>query len=290
MIKEYLKYNLRLMWKRKSFQFVFWGMILLCIVQPVYYVIKYWGSYIYELPSADTLYIANSGSDIWSYIQQLFSFLIVLPFGFSYLDEKKFGVNLYLQSRGERKAYYYSQLIACFIGTAMVILLPFLINIALNGIIFPINGNDYISTYDAYDYNWCSKIMGNGFKDKTLFQGHILKSIFIEHPQLYNVIYALIGGISSGVMGMFVYAISILVEKNRIWVLIINYLFFSVFTVLDRVIENIFPIYINVNLTEYLSDGHFNHGRVYPIYIAFLLLEVFISIGIVRRQWKKDEE
>lgn len=290
MVKEYLKYDLKLMWKRKSFQFVFFGMLFLGIGLSLFYVIQYWGSYMYELPSADTLYIANGRSDSWMYLEQLFPFLIVLPFGFVYLDEKKSGVSLYIQTRGERKAYYYSQLIACFIGTTMVILIPFLINILLNGILFPINGNDYISSYNAYDYNWCSQIVGDGFRSNTIFHGFILKSIAVDHPQLYNVIYAFIAGISSGIMGMFVYAISLLVQKNRIWVLIINYLFFTVFAVLDRVMEEVLPVYINTNLTTYLANGHFGHGCVYPLYAVFLLAEVVASIFIVKRQSEKDEE
>lgn len=277
--------------RQKTFWFVFGLMLVLSIAIPVRYVIRFFGEYRYILPSADTLYIGNSGGNWWDYIALIFPFLVVLPYSLSFLNENKSGVVLYVQARGNRKTYYYSQLITCFIGTALVFLVPFLLNILLNAILFPVNGNDYISTYNAYDSNWTDTIMGKGFYRATLFHGYLFKKIAIMHPQLYNVLYAFGIAIASGVMGMFTYAVSILLQKNTISLLIANYLFFSIFIVLDRVLEegNIFPVYINTNLTDYLSNGHFNHGLVYPIYLLFLLFEVVCSVLIIKSRLKKDE-
>jgi hypothetical protein len=182
-------------------------------------------------------------------------------------------------------------MITCFLGTMLVFLLPLTLNILLNSVLFPINGNDYISTYQRYDENWANRIMGIGFHRPTLFQGVIFKRFAILHPQIYNLFYALFTSVASGVMGMFAYCISIVFRKGTIALLICNYLFFQIFFVLDRLSESgiLFPVYINLNLVTYLSDGLFNHGLVYPLYILFLLVEVGACRISVGRQLKRDE-
>lgn len=290
-VKTYFYYNLHIMQKSKSFRFVMGFMLALCIALPVFYAVSYWGEYTYALPSADTLYIANSDGLCWDFLSWLFPFLLVLPYGFSYINEAEYGINLYLQSRENRRAYYYGQMLACFVGTALVILIPFLLNIALNAILFPVNGNDYISSYQAYDWNWTATVMGESFFRDTIFYGYIFKSLAINHPLFYNLLYAVFAGVSSGIMGMFVYAISILVRKNRILVLILYFLFFQVFTVFDRLMEDIeiIPVYINLRITSYLSYGHLSYGEVYPLFLLFLLAETIASFRIVKQQIKRDE-
>uniref|UniRef100_UPI004056F090 hypothetical protein n=1 Tax=Agathobacter sp. TaxID=2021311 RepID=UPI004056F090 len=281
---------MNLMMKQKTFQFVFILMLLISITVPIYHVVAYWGFYQYALPSSDTLYIGNNAGACWEYLALLFPFMIVLPYGLSFMNESKSGVILYVQTRGERKYYYYGQLIACFAGTAIVFLLPFLLNILLNLLLFPINGNDYVSTYNAYDINWVNTIMGRGFFKETLFDGYVFKQIAIDHPQLYNVMYAIGTSFAAGIMGMFIYAVSIIFQKNALSLLIANYLFFMIFTVLDRIFEEgNLGLYINTNLTDYLSNGHFNQGRVYPLYLLFLLCEVVGSVSIIKHRLRKDE-
>ena len=74
---KYVKYNLNLMTKQKTFQFVFALMLLISIAFPIYYVITYWGVYDYALPSADTLYIGNSAGICWKYFYLIVPFLMI---------------------------------------------------------------------------------------------------------------------------------------------------------------------------------------------------------------------
>ena len=198
---------------------------------------------------------------------------------------------MYVQTRCDRRTYYYSQLLTCFIGTALIFLIPFVLNVLLNAILFPVNGNDYISTYNAYDSNWENTIMGRGYYRETLFNGYIFKKIAVCNPQLYNILFAVWLSVVSGIMGGFTYAVSLILRKNAITLFITNYLFFSIFSIIDRILEegDFFNIYINTNLTDYLSNGHFNHGLAYPLYIIFIFCELVGSILIIKHQLKKDE-
>ncbi len=289
MLLKYINYNLNLMLKHKTFRFAFIMMLAISIVVPIYYVMEYRGFYIYALPSAHTLYIFNYASDLWAYIAQIFPFLIVLPYGLSYIKENKSGVTLYVQSRGTRKHYYYGQLIACFIGTALVILIPLLLNILLNSLLFPVNGNDYISTSNVYDYNWANSIVGPGYYRSEISHGYIFKELAIDYPQFYNVLYAFWAAFVAGIMGMFAYAVSIIMKKHALSVLIANYLFFMVCSNIDRIIHERGSLYINTNLTDYLANGQFRHGLVYPFFLIFLLCELLLCICIIRHQLKRDE-
>lgn len=284
-----IRYNLDLMLKQTTFRFVFTIMLILSVALPIYYLLQFQGSYEYSLPSADTLFIGNSGGLIWQFLALVFPFIIALPYSFSFLNEQKSGVQMYVQSRKTRKEYYYGQLVTCFLGTALLFLIPFLLNILLNALAFPVNGNDYISTHDSFDSNWANAIMGDGFYRQTLYKGMMLKEVVIEYPQIYNVLYTFWISIVSGIMAMFTYTVSLILQKKAIYLLLVNYLIFSIFSVVDRIVETVSYVYVNINLTDYLSNGHFNKGIFLPVYILILVGELIASFSIIKHRVQEDE-
>ena len=46
----------------------------------------------------------------------------------------------------------------------------------------------------------------------------------------------------------------------------------------------------NFNFVEYLCNGYFVEGRNYWFLVLFLIAVMVISIGIVARCWKNNEE
>lgn len=288
---RFLKYNFIIMTQKKTFRFVLFGMVVLCVGLPLFQLIKHWGEYEYALPSADLLFVANGDSEWWSYLSFLFPFLIILPYGFSFMDEHKNGVILYVQTRGDRQRYYYAQMITCFIGTAMVIFIPFVLNILLNGILFPITGNDAVMGYQKYDVSWCMGIMGQGFYKNTISGGALLKHLAIDQPQLRNIIISLWAAVVSGVISCFFYGISLLVKRGSIWILMISYLFFQFFVMLDNLWEEaeFLRVYVNLNLLDYLSGGYPEHGLFYPLYLFILFLLLGLTCGMIQFRVRNDE-
>lgn len=279
------------MTQKKTFRFVLFGMVVLCVGLPLFQLIKHWGEYEYALPSADLLFVANGDSEWWSYLSFLFPFLIILPYGFSFMDEHKNGVILYVQTRGNRQTYYYAQMITCFIGTAMVIFIPFVLNILLNGILFPMTGNDVVMGYQKYDVNWCMGIMGQGFYKNAISGGALLKHLAIDQPQLRNIIISLWAAIVSGVISCFFYGISLLVKRGSIWILMISYLFFQFFVMLDNLWEEaeFLGVYVNLNLLDYLSGGYPEYGLFYPLYLFILFLLLGLTCGMIQFRVRNDE-
>lgn len=291
MFWTYVKYNFNIMIKKRLFWITFFGMLCLAIGMPIFYVWRYRGCYAYELPSADILYLGNSNGLVWEYICMLFPFLIVLPYGFSYISEVKTGVKNYVQVRGTRRAYYFAQCCVCFFSVFLVFFAPMLLNIILNGAFFPVNGNDPITLAQMGTSNWGSYITGSSFTKTVLHHGMICKQILIDHPQLYNVLFAGIAGMSAGVMGAFIYALSLIVKKNYVYLLVVNFLLFQLFFVANQFCYDgiLSPIYVDLKLTDYLANRFIANGKDYRIFGIMMLLEMVVSIGIIIRKTKRDE-
>lgn len=292
MFLKNLCYHVKLMFRKKTFWVSFFLMLGVCIALPFYYVVKYRGTAEYLLPSADTLYVGNYDGFIWNYISLIFPFLVIFPYSMSFFEENRQGVLYYVQTRSGRKNYYWSQLLTCFIGGMIIILVPFLLNILLNGMIFPDNGNDYNSTWDRYTENWDSTISGSNIIRKVLHKKFLLPGIFIRHPQIFNALFALLAGVTSGIMSMLAYAFSLLIRKTRLFIFLPMYIFFEIFSLINSVLhsegdEN--SLYINTRITDYISNGLSQLGKVYPFYYGLLLVVTITVVWVIKRKINRDE-
>lgn len=287
----YMKYNLKIMLKKKLFWIVLYGMLFMAVGMPLYNVWRYRGCFDYELPSADILYLGNYNGLAWGYISVLVPFLIVLPYGFSYISEVRTGTKNYVQVRGTRKMYYYTQLFVCFLSVFFVFFFPFLINICLNGAFFPVNGNDHITLTHVGTSNWSANITGSNFLKNVFHHGMILKQIVINYPQLYNVIFAGIASVSLGIMGMFIYAISLILKKNYVYLMITSFMIFQLFIVCNHFsYDEIFSsVYIDLKLTDYLANRMIASGKDYIVFGILMLAGVLVSVLIIRRRIVRDE-
>lgn len=287
-----VKYNLSIMVRKKTFRFSFFLVLLLCIFLPFVYAIEYKGYSVVELPAAHTLYVGNAMGLAWKYMQLVFPFLVIFPYSMSFFEESKEGTILYIQARSGRKQYYFSQVITCFIGGFVIIGVPFAINILLNSIIFPDNANDYISTYDIYTSNWSSCITGSSTIFHVISKGYMLKSLYINHPQLHNLLFALLSGVVSGIMSMLAYAFSIFIRKSRLFIFFLMYVFFQIFSMMDSVMFDNWSdvnVYVCTNITSYISNGLLQMGRVYWGFYVLLAFVVLFVITVIRKRIKRDE-
>lgn len=290
-MKNLIRLNIRLMLKRKSFVFIMTLMLLLAVGIPIFFLVKYRGEYRYSLPSAETLFLINADSEWWGYISMLIPFMWVMPYGFSYLYEYKAGVSIYLKTRDTIKTYYYSQMFACFLGSAMVFLIPTFLNIILTAGIFEINGNDYVMGYQRYDTNWCNSIMGTNFYKNTLFHGALFKSLYINHPFIFSVLKCVWSSVEMGVFGVFVYSVSLIIKKGSVWLLMFVYVFNQLFRALNNswLELEFFGIYMNWNISDYLAGGYPGYGLYYPCQILLLIVMIVVSFKIVKKEIQGEQ-
>lgn len=291
-IFNYLKVNMRIMIKKKTFLFSLGIMLLICLTLPFIYFWNYRDYYVYQMPAAYSVFVGNDMGMAWKYIQLIMPFLVIFPYSMSFYDDSMSGVNIYYLTRGDRKKYYFSQMLTCFIGGVIVIGIPFLINILMNTIIFPAEGNDYLTTLNRYYVGWSSSVTGSNVVFKTVSKGIVLKKLYVDYPQIYNIVITILASIIAGVMSIATYTFSLIIRKSRIFIFLFSYIFFQLFAMIDSVLYDRWDevnAYICTNITSYMSFTQGQIGKVYIGFLGVMILVVLLEIKIVMQRISKDE-
>ncbi len=289
---NYLKVNMRIMIKKKTFLFSLGIMLIICLTLPFIYFWNYRDYYVYQMPAAYSVFVGNDMGMAWKYIQLIMPFLVIFPYSMSFYDDSMSGVNIYYLTRGDRKKYYFSQMLTCFIGGVIVIGIPFLVNILMNTIIFPAEGNDYLTTLNRYYVGWSSSVTGSNVVFKTVSKGIVLKKLYVDYPQIYNIAITILASIIAGVMSIATYTFSLIIRKSRIFIFLFSYIFFQLFAMIDSVLYDRWDevnAYICTNITSYMSFTQGQIGKVYIGFLGVMILVVLLEIKIVMQRISKDE-
>ncbi len=289
---NYLKVNMRIMIKKKTFLFSLGIMLIICLTLPFIYFWNYRDYYVYQMPAAYSVFVGNDMGMAWKYIQLIMPFLVIFPYSMSFYDDSMSGVNIYYLTRGDRKKYYFSQMLTCFIGGVIVIGIPFLVNILMNTIIFPAEGNDYLTTLNRYYVGWSSSVTGSNVVFKTVSKGIVLKKLYVDYPQIYNIAITILASIIAGIMSIATYTFSLIIRKSRIFIFLFSYIFFQLFAMIDSVLYDRWDevnAYICTNITSYMSFTQGQIGKVYIGFLGVMILVVLLEIKIVMKRISKDE-
>ena len=106
-----------------------------------------------------------------------------------------------MTARLGRKNYIYSKIIATFFTTTIVFSIPFLIEILLNCVAFPLEATGDLSNWGYYEKSFAEAV------HNYLFSGFYLRS-----PYFYAVVGTLLFGVLSGLLGAFTVAVSFVVR------------------------------------------------------------------------------
>lgn len=159
---------------------------------------------------------------------QLYPFLVILPGGFSYIKENQTREEVYLVSRIGKGMYFFNRLFATFFCTAIVFTIPFIIEIFLNCVSFPLSAmGDYtnMSIYDAEYLNMVKNYLGS--------------SIYIVSPVVYAILATIFFGIISGMLSTFVVGISFIFKvKYRVILLLPVYFILNATMYMEKFLPN----------------------------------------------------
>lgn len=274
MIRE-IKLQSYLMMYKKSFKIAFICNILFNIVSYLYQVYRAIGKYDIEVTSASFACSISEGNPFWTYYQILFPFIVVIPFAFSYFEDKTLNLTYYIETRVKKKNYLIAKVATSFIGSFIVVIIPFLINILLNEITFPHNGNFFGSNIHSIEIT--KDLVGENVITTTIQKGLIGLRLFLMYPQLYNVILIFLLAIIAGIMGAFCFCWSYFVEKHKILLFLPVYIFCYLGNIFTRMSEE-FGITINFTLLDY-AYLNTNMGKsVIILLLELIIMIVFISI------------
>lgn len=148
---------------------------------------------------------------------QLYPLLVVCPAGFSLAREEQLGTRVFLVSRLGSFTYQVSKYLAAFLTTMMIFTVPFLLEIILNCLSFPLSATGDLSNLRAYAEAY-----------RIGVNRYFMKSLYLYSPYLYAVAGTLLFGAVSGLLGAFTVAASsvIRVKYNA-------FLFIPVFAALN---------------------------------------------------------
>ena len=155
--------------------------------------------------------LSQENASFHFFFMQYFPLLLVIPASFSFLQDKSSRALNYLAARMGRRRYYVSKGIAVFLISFAVFTLPFLLEILLNCIAFPLDAVGHVSNI-------------NNYEKMESFERMFLVKLFCYSPYLYAVLFTFIFGIVTGVLSVFALGISMLKMRFKVFVFLPCYL------------------------------------------------------------------
>jgi hypothetical protein len=194
------------MLKKKESVCVFYALFLMVIINFVGNVLSFQGKDIAQMYQPMKLLLLSYNRTNWNATNtllfiQLYPLLVVCPAGFSLAREYQLGTRIYLVSRLGNFTYQVSKYLSAFLTTMIIFTVPFLLEIILNCLSFPLSAIGDLSNMSTYDSAY---ILG--------VNHYFMKNIYLYSPYLYAVMGTLFLGVVSGFLGVFTMAVSSLIK------------------------------------------------------------------------------
>lgn len=186
---------------------------------------------------------------------QLVPLVVCLPAGLSLVTEQHSGEMILAVSRLGARTYIWSKLIAAFMTNFLVFTVPFLIEIALNCLSFPLDAIGDFSGANTYSKE---------FQD--MVDGYSLSGLYAVSPYLYAVVCTLGLGVFAGLLAVVTIAISAIIKVK-----------YSVTLILPAFLLLEATVYLGLGAGWYNYIMIFNeeHGPVRGAIIFVLLAAAF---------------
>ncbi|MCL2054656.1 MAG: hypothetical protein FWG90_09545 [Oscillospiraceae bacterium] len=277
--------QLKLMLNKKSFQISFTIMMLAACGLPAYYAVSNLmaGNDISHVVSKQYAYIFNANSPIAEYISYLIPIIAMLPFSTSFMTESKLNYCPLMISRGGIKNYYFAKALCCGLGGFAVFFIPAVINIIINQLFLPFS--NVVVFYQSFAdmlfhyYNPARSLL----KFNPEFT---MITLFVEHPQIYNLMMALIMGFLCAVFALVAYAVSFCLKK---------YAYLSALPMMMVILlgekyralclSRVIPIekFINLSMTDYAITESME-GKSYLLFFAICAVLIVGSLFVIYKK------
>ena len=212
----------------------------------------------------------NYKADTMMLLVQLVPLLICIPAALSLAKEQHTGASVLMASRLGSRTYLFSKVTAVFVVTTLVFSLPFLLEIVLNCVSFPLNATGDLANWTIYDDEYIQTT-----------QHFLLYPLYRLSPYLYAVVETLRFGATMGLLAAATLTLSALVRvKFRVLLLLPPFLLLQLSTYLSQ--------YFDVHWANYVTlfHGEARNDLVYWAAVAVLLAFVVLgSLYASRKDW-----
>ena len=297
-----IKTQIRITFKKRDFKFALSLLFVYAGYVFIAAVVKNWGSEVSTMWDANEYICYSPSNSDYSIFHVLFPFLIVIPCATSYIDDYKNQLLPVYVTRSSRVCYYVSKLVSCFVGTAMVVAIPFFCNLVLTNLFFPHNHNTWLGGYQGG--NFYRSLLGLNTMFFTDYPKTPFLEVFLKSPFLYHLLYLVILSSFAGLMAAFVLSLSFIWRKWKLFLFIPVYVVIQVLTNMNTLflrrageygysfwdfytMKHILPDhlgsddlfkYVDINIMDYVFPEFLNALSPY-FFIGFLLIVAVIITG-----------
>lgn len=204
----------------------------------------------------------------------IYPVLVAFPITSLWISDRGSGMVNYFDQRSGRTAFWFGKTAAVFIATFIIFTIPFLLEILLGVLCFPVSaqgspGVDYIQHLPD---------------EKMFFWAGLLGKSRI----LYAVVMILLFGAASGVFGVFGYAFS---TFSFMRFRILNFLPVFILLYGGIMAGAAFKLKMQLNYMYIMRMFHvdYNHPAKPGLYVGILALLLIVSAGIIFIRSRKDQ-
>ena len=153
-----IRVQIRVAFRRREFQIAFAIACAYACFAFIYTLLEFRNTDISLIKDANQSVCFSQFNELWFFFSLIYPFLIVLPCATSFVEDYRNRLLPAYISRTSKRIYYLSKLFACLFSTALVIFIPFLMNIVLCNAFLPHNGNTWFGEYQMDNY--CQQLLG----------------------------------------------------------------------------------------------------------------------------------
>lgn len=201
---QIIKRQCSFMLKRKGAGVAFYALFVIVLMNFITNVFEFQGLDRLEMYHPVKLLLLSynrtyDNADFALLLIQLYPILVVCPSGSILLSEKQRREDTLIISRIGIKNYYLNIFISTFFVTAFIFTVPFLVELLLNCISFPLSATGDFLGLSIYDPN---------YNEIRMRQSYLAPWLYSVNEYLYAVVGIIFFGFFSGVIGMTAVAIS----------------------------------------------------------------------------------
>lgn len=276
MLLNSIKMQLSVIWQKKVATVIFFLLMTLVLVNYFSNVWTYQGTDVVDMYHPMKLLTLSNWSKYSFYLMQYFPLLVVVPAGIALFTDKQLNQYIFIQSRLGARYYLLGKMIVVFSVTFFVFSVPFLIEILLNLIAFPVSAVGDPSNIGIYDVSYISGV------HMQLFSG-----LYIQSPYLYAVVFTLFFGVFSGVLALFTVAVSTFPIKFKVLLFLPVYLLLYLVSLSKQLIPTI-PVDTNYFLYLSLFNLFYNPTGSLMAWVTFTVSLCLLSILIIVVKMRRD--
>ena len=272
-----------------GFQLCFMVVLLCGLINTALWQVSNYGGIKEDGIDVSEAFLLNEYSPVVGIFFMISLFLLMLPYCFSSLKNTNLHTDLLHIVRGDTKSYYAAGGATAFCGTFLAFFLPLLIELLINQLFFTSTGI-MANGFSVYDLNGGGGLVGTIIDESAVVNPGLCMipiSLYISHPLLYNILYALLYSIFMGIVSLMMYAVSLYVKKNI-------YLFFPMYILYFVILRIGDIVYLFVErIIEYDFFRYFmvaNNMDLSYIYICSLsICMLIVSVILILRKAVSDQ-